>query len=203
MLCCRLSSDAVEAERVGGADLGRPGLPGQAAQRLGVADVIRLLQQRPADRLSLHGSREESGFDVSRGGKTTHHAAFTNADVPAPRCSTRPRSRRSWRTPDAESRTRLVSGGFRAQQAPYLQANQLRAVYKRPAKCQPVSSITLREFVNFGGQLHVNSYSKQKKHSHRNNQVLELKCFDQHRSLIYEFFIVFSFYPHDNSHTQI
>lgn len=38
-------------------NLCRPGLPGQPTQRLCVTDVIGLLQQRPADHLSLNGHK--------------------------------------------------------------------------------------------------------------------------------------------------
>lgn len=38
-------------------NLRRPGLPGQSTQRLCVTDVIGLLQQRPADHLSLNGHK--------------------------------------------------------------------------------------------------------------------------------------------------
>lgn len=53
-LCCLIVGTA------DGAHLGRPGLPGQPTQRLGVTDVIGLLHQRPTVHLRLDGSHESS-----------------------------------------------------------------------------------------------------------------------------------------------
>lgn len=53
-LCC------LRVGTADGAHLGRPGLPGQPTQRLGVTDVIGLLHQRPTVHLRLGGRQENS-----------------------------------------------------------------------------------------------------------------------------------------------
>lgn len=84
---------------------GGGGLPRQATQRRGVGDVVGLLQQRPADHLSLQGHKQRIGVSIITITIITLMAALVekdNTDSPAPRCPTPPRSRRSWPTPGQE-----------------------------------------------------------------------------------------------------